>query len=236
MATKFDSQKTKHQLFHLSISLAVVLICMTSMQYKRSWLHLGSFWNSLIIPIVFTGEMLKIILSHYYGHQDNTLLTQKQKQKKAAYFTPRELAGGLMLQFLCTLLFGFVCIILGAPVLQNYEETFILAMLLTLFSVSPIVFLLGAEGALQVCFCEKPDYLTKNEETAVELFKYNALGGMLGAWAGSVVAPLDWDREWQVYPVPNVVGALLGSALANIYACSRVLYATGKVYINKKRS
>lgn len=236
MVVKFDTQKTKQQLFHLSLSLGVILICMTYMQYSRNWTHLGSFWDSLIIPIVFTGEMLKVILSCYYGRHDDPLLTQKQKQKKAAYFTPKDLAGGLLLQFLCTLLYAFVCIILGAPVLQNYEQTFVLSLLLTLLSVSPTVFLLGGSGALQVCFCEKPDFLTKSEETALDLFKYNALGGILGAWAGSVVSPLDWDRDWQAYPIPNVIGALLGSALANIYACSCVLYATGKVYINKKRS
>lgn len=128
-----------------------------------------------------------------------------------------------------------MCIILGAPILQNYEQTFVLAVLLTLLTVSPTVFLLGGGGALQVWFCEKPEFLTKSEETALNLFKYNAMGGILGAWAGSLVAPLDWDRDWQAYPVPNIVGALLGSALSNIYGCSKVLYATGKVYMNRRQ-
>lgn len=29
-----------------------------------------------------------------------------------------------------------------------------------------------------------------------------------GAWASSVVIPLDWNRAWQQWPIPNVVGAL----------------------------
>lgn len=29
-----------------------------------------------------------------------------------------------------------------------------------------------------------------------------------GAWASSVVIPLDWNRAWQKWPVPNVIGAL----------------------------
>lgn len=216
MVVRFDALKTKHQLFHVSISLGVILICMTYMQYRRNWSHLGSFWGSLIVPIVFTGEMLKVILCFYYGRLEDPTLTQKQKQRKASYFTPKDLAGGLLLQFLCTMLYCFICIILGAPVLQSYEQTFVLSLLLTLLSVSPTVFLLGGGGALQVCFCEKPDFLTKTEETALNLFKYNALGGILGAWAGSIVSPLDWDRDWQTYPIPNVVGALMGSALGNI--------------------
>ncbi|XP_036325932.1 glycosylphosphatidylinositol anchor biosynthesis protein 11-like [Rhagoletis pomonella] len=210
---KFDQQKTKHQLFHLSISLATVLVCMTYMQFHRNWANVGNLWNSLIVPIVFTGELLKVVLARYYSRADDNALTQQQRQKRASYLTIREICGGLLLQFICTLLYAFVCIILGAPVLQNYEQTFVLALLLTLQTASPTVFLLGAGGALQVCFCEKPDTVTKSEETALGLFKYNAVGGILGAWAGSVVAPLDWDRDWQAYPIPNVVGALLGCAL-----------------------
>ncbi|XP_055845719.1 uncharacterized protein LOC129911802 isoform X1 [Episyrphus balteatus] len=236
MAIKFDQQKTKQQLFHLSISLATVLVCMTYMQFRRNWAHVGKFWESFIIPIVFTGELLKVILARYCGRLETSNLTAKQRQKKAAYFSAREIFGGLLMQFLCTMLYAFICIILGAPVLQNYEQTFVLAMVLTLMTVSPTVFLLGGGGSLQVCFCEKVEFLTKSEEISLDLFKYNAVGAIFGAWAGSVVAPLDWDRDWQVYPIPNVVGALLGCGLGNIYACSKVLYSTAKVYYSKKRS
>ncbi|XP_037938573.1 glycosylphosphatidylinositol anchor biosynthesis protein 11 [Teleopsis dalmanni] len=233
---KFDQQKTKQQLFHLSISFAIILICMTYMHYLHDWSQIGNLWSSLIVPVIFIGEILKVILARYYIKFEDSVLNQKQRQKKTAYFSIRELSGGLLLQFLSTLLISFLCIILGAPVLQNYEQTFVLSLLITLLTVSPTVMLLGAGGALQVCFCEKPDFVTKSEETALHLFKYNAIGAILGAWAGSVVAPLDWDRDWQVYPVPNVVGALLGTALCNIYACSHVLLATAKVYLNMKRS
>jgi len=178
-----------------------------------------------------------VILARYFIKlEDGGVLTQKQRQKKASYLTLREVIGGIMLQMLCTVLYAFICIILGAPVLNNYEQTFVLSIMLTLMSVSSTVFLLGGGGALQVIFCEKPEFVTKSEDTALELFKYNALGGVIGAWAGSMVAPLDWDREWQVYPIPNLVGAMLGSAMGNIYACSRILYATAKVYMSKKRS
>ncbi|XP_067646932.1 uncharacterized protein PIG-F [Eurosta solidaginis] len=234
MASKFDQQKTKHQLFHVSISLATVLVCMTYMQFQRNWANVGNLWNSLILPIVSIGELLKVILARYYTQtMDNSGQRQRKPSQK---FTLKELAGGLFLQCLCTLLYAFICIILGAPVLQNYEQTFVLSLLLTLQTTSPTIFLLGGSGALQLCFCEKPDTITKSEDTAIGLFKYNALGAILGAWAGSVVAPLDWDRDWQAYPIPNVVGALIGCALGNIYACSRILYATAKVYLNRKRN
>jgi len=32
---------------------------------------------------------------------------------------------------------------------------------------------------------------------------------IFGAWLGSIVIPLDWDRPWQAWPVPCVLGAFL---------------------------
>lgn len=30
-----------------------------------------------------------------------------------------------------------------------------------------------------------------------------------GSWAGCIVIPLDWDRPWQAWPIPNVVGSMV---------------------------
>ncbi|KAF1991305.1 PIG-F-domain-containing protein [Aulographum hederae CBS 113979] len=40
-----------------------------------------------------------------------------------------------------------------------------------------------------------------------------AVGGLLGAWGGAVPLPLDWDREWQRWPVTVVTGAYIGVAV-----------------------
>lgn len=41
------------------------------------------------------------------------------------------------------------------------------------------------------------------------------VGACLGAWLGAVPIPLDWDREWQKWPVTIVVGTYLGYCLGN---------------------
>lgn len=94
MALKFDQQKTKHQLFHLSIGLATILVCMAYCQLRRiRWSQLASFYQSLIVPIVFLGEILKVILARYYGRIGDGELNTKQKAKKASYFTLKEITG-----------------------------------------------------------------------------------------------------------------------------------------------
>lgn len=39
------------------------------------------------------------------------------------------------------------------------------------------------------------------------------VGAVLGAWLGAVPIPLDWDREWQKWPVTIVTGMYVGHAL-----------------------
>jgi phosphatidylinositol glycan class F len=41
------------------------------------------------------------------------------------------------------------------------------------------------------------------------------LGALLGAWLGAVPIPLDWDREWQKWPVTIVVGMYLGYGIGS---------------------
>ena len=40
-----------------------------------------------------------------------------------------------------------------------------------------------------------------------------AMGTIVGAWVGAIPIPLDWDREWQKWPVTVVTGAYLGWAV-----------------------
>lgn len=38
----------------------------------------------------------------------------------------------------------------------------------------------------------------------------------LGAWLGAVPIPLDWDREWQKWPVTVVTGAYVGCVVGKM--------------------
>lgn len=39
------------------------------------------------------------------------------------------------------------------------------------------------------------------------------VGTLVGAWLGAIPIPLDWDRDWQKWPVTIVTGAYLGWAI-----------------------
>lgn len=43
-----------------------------------------------------------------------------------------------------------------------------------------------------------------------------SLGGLVGGWLGAIPIPLDWDREWQKWPVTVVVGVYAGAMLGKV--------------------
>ena len=42
------------------------------------------------------------------------------------------------------------------------------------------------------------------------------LGAALGAWLGAVPIPLDWDRDWQRWPVTILAGVFAGYAIGKL--------------------
>lgn len=236
MTLKIDRQRTKQELLHSAVNLGVGLVSMIYIHNMKSLLGIGKFWD-LLIPIIFTGEILKLGLANYYGSNDKDAIQKKYgSNKKKNSFSAADTILAIFIQCGVVVLYGFSCILLGAPVLQDYEQTCVLSIILTLLTVSPLVFLLGAGGTLQVWFCEKVENIVKAEEVYISLYKYHAIGAVVGAWVGSVVVPLDWDKDWQEYPIPNVIGALCGSGVATIISTTGVLHKIWTVVLSQKKS
>lgn len=43
-----------------------------------------------------------------------------------------------------------------------------------------------------------------------------SLGACVGAWLGAIPIPLDWDRDWQRWPVTVVTGVYLGAVAGKV--------------------
>uniref|UniRef100_T1GG03 Glycosylphosphatidylinositol anchor biosynthesis protein 11 n=1 Tax=Megaselia scalaris TaxID=36166 RepID=T1GG03_MEGSC len=224
MVFKLDRPKAKQELLHSAVNLGVVLVSMIYIHNIKDLKNIGKFWDSLVIPFIFVGEILKLTLAHYYAMDSRAVNAQQQKTnfKCKNSFSAANIILAIFIQCAVVVFYGFSCILLGAPVLQDYEQTCVLSIILTLLTVSPLVFLLGAGGTLQ--------------EVYIQLYKYHAIGAILGAWIGSVVVPLDWDQDWQEYPIPNVIGALCGSGISTIINTSSTLHKIAVAVTQKKSS
>lgn len=213
----------KFPFVHVVLSHFIVMFCTICFFEDEQFVQTGKL-HSPITLILIVGELLRWGISKYaFGldasNKDFSISGSRQSSTKNVSV----LTHIKKLCKLCGLLVIFVavfivaCVLLGAPYHQSYEETLALSVLLTSLTILPIGLFLGPSKTVQYLFYDAFELNSAHDVWQLELLQYNAFGTLVGAWAGSVVAPLDWDRPWQAYPIPNVVGAVLGFSFANIH-------------------
>lgn len=103
-------------------------------------------------------------------------------------------------------------VLFGAPFLDHVSHTFLCSTHFSLLALFPTIY---ARGVNQQALLAVAGAYAPMDET------FGALAGaVLGAWLGAVPIPLDWDREWQKWPVTIVVGMYLGSNVGSKLAGS----------------
>lgn len=106
-------------------------------------------------------------------------------------------------------------VLFGAPLLDHVAHTMLCAAHCSLLGLFPVVYARGVDGDALVAVAGASAPL---DETFGGL-----MGAVVGAWLGAVPIPLDWDREWQRWPVTIVVGLYAGSLLG-AWAAGGLLY------------
>lgn len=109
-------------------------------------------------------------------------------------------------------------ILFGAPFLDHASHTLLCAAHFSLIALFPIFYSRGVDGQALITVAGASAPL---DETFGGL-----VGAVVGAWLGAVPIPLDWDREWQKWPVTILVGMYAGSLL-----CS---WASGALFYGKR--
>ena len=110
----------------------------------------------------------------------------------------------LTLTLAAPLLYIFI-ILFGAPLTTHHIHTILLALHLALLVTPQLFYVHGLDTKvwLQIVSLQLP---------LDEVF-CTSLGACAGAWMGAVPIPLDWDREWQKWPVTIVVGMYIGAVV-----------------------
>jgi len=105
-------------------------------------------------------------------------------------------------------------VLFGAPIVTKQEQTFVFSVLITAVIITPTAVQLGTNIVPLLL----TDCLETEIVSTVEMYeKNNFRATVLGAFIGSVVIPLDWDADWQRWPIPCSIGLLGGHLLANVY-------------------
>ncbi|WYZ41701.1 hypothetical protein EsH8_V_000596 [Colletotrichum jinshuiense] len=108
----------------------------------------------------------------------------------------------LLLAVLVTPALHIVLVLFGAPFLTHALHTLLCSANVALLSFFPLFYVHGVEASTWVSIASAAAPLDE---------AYGGLvGGLLGAWLGAVPIPLDWDREWQKWPVTILCGLYAG--------------------------
>ncbi|GAM85948.1 hypothetical protein ANO11243_039580 [Dothideomycetidae sp. 11243] len=115
-----------------------------------------------------------------------------------------------ILSIIMSLTFGgpllAACLVLfGAPFTTHQIHTMLCGVHLAVLAGPPLIYVHGVDVDcwLRIVALDIP----------VDDVFGAALGTLLGAWIGAVPIPLDWDREWQKWPVTVLAGAYVGWAV-----------------------
>lgn len=75
---------------------------------------------------------------------------------------------------------------------------------------------------------------TTSPTTTSEIYAYTqAICALSGAWIGAIVLPLDWDRDWQAWPISCVISTYVGHSVGVLAA---LVWSSIKLLFGKKKS
>lgn len=106
--------------------------------------------------------------------------------------------------------------LLGAPLLTHLPHTALCAAHLSVLALFPLLYARGLGGA--------PWLAVLGASAPLDEGFGGLAGAVLGAWLGAVPIPLDWDRDWQRWPVTILCGVYAGYALGKLVGGSPVAF------------
>ncbi|XP_015179128.1 PREDICTED: phosphatidylinositol-glycan biosynthesis class F protein [Polistes dominula] len=194
---------------------------LTLLQTSGNLYNVGSYKFIPTLLILMFAEVIKVMFSLL---QTEPILitkieTKTSKAKKSWTKYIKEGFKFVIISIILSIIYYFIIVIFGAPIFSQHEETTMLTIILTCLTFVPASLHLGVDTAVSIL-------------TGTEIIKHNELidaakivvkTTLLGSWLGAIVIPLDWDRPWQVWPIPCVIGALLGYTIAHFIILFKTL-------------
>ncbi|KAF6772926.1 hypothetical protein AHF37_08018 [Paragonimus kellicotti] len=112
------------------------------------------------------------------------------------------------LELVCSIfIYAAIFILFGAPFLEQHVETFSLAVVLTCLTTLPFIIFddISIKRINVIYFSPRQPH-----EWFLAFLGY---GSLLGTWSSACLLILDWDRPWQAWPYPCVMGAFVGASI-----------------------
>ncbi|PWN34437.1 uncharacterized protein FA14DRAFT_161818 [Meira miltonrushii] len=121
-----------------------------------------------------------------------------------------------------------VLVLCGAPFLKSHLDTLFLSGFLALLALLPAIHVLGTDEQEWIKAFSFSSTISETTKAAprFKILVRTTTCTLLGALIGSSGVLLDWDKAWQAYPVPSVLGASIGLLVGNVLAGLTYLMST----------
>ncbi|XP_035731956.1 phosphatidylinositol-glycan biosynthesis class F protein-like [Vespa mandarinia] len=183
--------------------------------------NVGSYKFIPILLILMFAEVIKLIFS--FLQTEPVLITKiETKTSKSKRSWTKYIKEGfkfLITSIILSIIYYFLIVMFGAPVFNQHEETTMLTIILTCLTFVPASLHLGVNTAVNILTGRE----TQKDNIFINAANIVIKTTLLGTWTGAIVIPLDWDRPWQVWPIPCVTGALLGYTIAHFIILFKTL-------------
>lgn len=199
------STLTSGAVFSIAYVSAVLLVT----SYFNQLYNIGKYeiWPFAVSLVI--GEFIKTFIIN--AKRDS--VSKRNKSFKLKTTKVKHFIKSLFILLASLIIYYIIAVLFGAPVFSEHEETFMFSLLLTILTVLPLLLNLGADITIAVL-----GSITAYDGLALSQIMINCLRlTLFGAWLGAVVIPLDWDRPWQVWPIPCSFGALCGYIVSQFY-------------------
>ncbi|KAI8329050.1 GPI biosynthesis protein Pig-F [Chlamydoabsidia padenii] len=148
-------------------------------------------------PLPTLSTALPLLLVSHVGLLSTSLLLKQN-------FQPTILLKAIVSTILVTGILHILIVLFGAALIDKWYNTLLLASFLAITTVMPAFESSTTTDWIKI-------YLHHSPTTTSDIYAYTqVLGALIGSWLGAIVLPLDWERDWQEWPISCVISTFLG--------------------------
>lgn len=205
-----SAQTAKHAL--PALQLAIFLIRFDSLVQNP----VSTLWTSLPLVIVIQAAYAYVCLPVAGSGRGARKHRPGEKKKEGGPNVYAAILLSLLLSLSITPFLHVAMMLFGAPVLTHLQHTLLCAAHLSILAIFPLFYVHGVDSASWLAVA---GFRAPFDETFGGL-----VGAVVGAWLGAVPIPLDWDREWQKWPVTVLCGVYIGYLLGKTIGGSQLAF------------